>query len=327
MRRASPTARRSATANPTAASPIWPRTWCARSWPSARCCARAGLSAPEILACGPRQGPAAGRGPGRSRLRRRDRRRRARRPSCGAPPSTRWSQLRGVPVPPALPLPDGTGYTLPRRDRAAFEIEVELLLDWYWPALKGGAGAAERARRVPGAVGARARPPAGAARRLVPARLPLAQPDLAAGARRAWRASASSISRMRSTSTPPSTWSRCCRMRASTVPEALEAELFDHYCARGRRRASRPSTARRFAAAYADFGAQRNTRLLGLWAAAAASGTASRSICSIFRAPGDISRATCARPHLAPLAAWYERHFPPDVRHAKRCRAEARGRM
>ena len=42
-----------------------------------------------------------------------------------------------VPVPASLPLPDGTSYTLPRRDRAAFEIEIELLLDWYWPALKG----------------------------------------------------------------------------------------------------------------------------------------------------------------------------------------------
>ena len=46
-------------------------------------------------------------------------------------------RLRGVPLPARLPLPDGTSYTLPRRDRAAFEIEIELLLDWYWPAVKG----------------------------------------------------------------------------------------------------------------------------------------------------------------------------------------------
>ena len=45
-----------------------------------------------------------------------------------------------------MPLPDGTTYTLPRRDRAAFEIEIELLLDWLWPALKGApAPAAVRA--------------------------------------------------------------------------------------------------------------------------------------------------------------------------------------
>ena len=46
-------------------------------------------------------------------------------------------RLRSLPVPASLPLPDGASYTLPRRDRAAFEIEIELLLDWYWPAIKG----------------------------------------------------------------------------------------------------------------------------------------------------------------------------------------------
>src|SRR5262249_17456888 len=45
--------------------------------------------------------------------------------------------LRGVPVPARLALPDGTHYRLPRRDREALAIEIELLLDWYWPALKG----------------------------------------------------------------------------------------------------------------------------------------------------------------------------------------------
>ena len=35
-----PTGRPSAMASPTARSRAWPRTWCARSWPSALCCAR-----------------------------------------------------------------------------------------------------------------------------------------------------------------------------------------------------------------------------------------------------------------------------------------------
>ena len=64
--------------------------------------------------------------------------------AAGASQSELWRaavdaliRLRGVPLPPSLPLPDGGSYVLPRRDRAAFEIEVELLLDWHWPALKG----------------------------------------------------------------------------------------------------------------------------------------------------------------------------------------------
>ena len=56
-----------------------------------------------------------------------------------------------------------------------------------------------------------------------------------------------------------------------TVPEELEAELFAYYCAEIARREPAFDRAA-FAAAYADFGAQRNTRLLGLWAATAEAG-------------------------------------------------------
>ena len=92
------------------------------------------------------------------------------------------------------------------RDRAAARLVLA--------GARGRACARRRARRVRRAVGPRARPPARAARRLVPARLSLAQPDLAARAPGHRAGSASSISRMRSTSISPSTWCRCCRMRA-----------------------------------------------------------------------------------------------------------------
>ena len=184
--------------------------------------------------------------------------------SCGGPRSTRWSRCAACRCRAACRCPTAPATRCPAATAAAFEIEVELLLDWYWPALKGAPAPHERARRVPGAVGAGARPPAGAARRLVPARLPLAQPDLAAGARRASPASASSTSRMRSTSTrrlrSRLAAAGCARRRAggagerscspTTAPRSTAREpAFD---------------ARAFAAAYADFGAQRNTRLLGL---------------------------------------------------------------
>ena len=45
--------------------------------------------------------------------------------------------LRAHPLPNELPLPDGGTYRLPRFDRAALEIEIGLILDWYWPAVKG----------------------------------------------------------------------------------------------------------------------------------------------------------------------------------------------
>jgi aminoglycoside/choline kinase family phosphotransferase len=83
-----------------------------------------------------RQGAAAGRGLRRPGVRPRDcRRRLASRAAAGRGRCADCSTRRAGAA--SLPLPDGTGYTLPRRDRDAFEIEIELLLDWYWPALYG----------------------------------------------------------------------------------------------------------------------------------------------------------------------------------------------
>ncbi len=49
--------------------------------------------------------------------------------------------VRQITLNPAtgLPLPDGSNYHLPRFDNSALQIEVELLLDWYWPMTHGGA--------------------------------------------------------------------------------------------------------------------------------------------------------------------------------------------
>ena len=183
---------------------------------------------------------------------------------------------------------------------AAFEIEVELLLDWYWPALHGAP--------APAAVRAEFRPlwqpvldrllalPA----RLVPARLPFAQPDLAAGARRAPRASASSTSRTRSTSTPRLRSRLAAAGRARRrARRTRSASCSTHYCAQVEPRRAGVSTAAGFPRAYADFGAQRNTKILGICAPVSRGATASRTICSIFRASGDILRATCATPRCA----------------------------
>ena len=100
-----------------------------------------------------------------------------------------------------------------------------------------------------------------------------------------------------------------------TVPEELEAELFAHYCAEVARR--EPAFDRSaFAAAYADFGAQRNTRLLGLWARLLERDGKPQYLQHIPRTWGYLARNLRSAP-LAPLAAWYDRHFPPEVRAAK----------
>ena len=70
-----------------------------------------------------------------------------------------------------------------------------------------------------------------------------------------------------------------------------------------------------FAAAYADFGAQRNTRLIGLWARLLKRDSKPQYLQHIPRTWGYLDR-NLASPRLAALKAWYERHFPPSARRA-----------
>jgi N-acetylmuramate 1-kinase len=144
--------------------------------------------------------------------------------------------LRKVPAPERLPLRDGGAHQLPTYDRGALEIEVELLVDWYWPAC--------------------------------------------------------SISRTRSGAPPPTTSSRCCRMRASIRPR------------RWRRRSSRttallpgrptPASTRRNSPLptmrWAPSATPRSSAFSCAWRGA----TASHNISRICRESGGIWSAICA---------------------------------
>lgn len=48
-------------------------------------------------------------------------------------------QIAQCPLPDTITLPDKVTYQVPEYDKGALEIEVELLLDWYWPAVHGSA--------------------------------------------------------------------------------------------------------------------------------------------------------------------------------------------
>ncbi len=77
--------------------------------------------------------------------------RRARRPG-GAVARGDGRARRAAAAPPEAAAPTARA-SLPAYDHGALGIEVELLIDWYWPALHGAAGARRRRARVPGAVG------------------------------------------------------------------------------------------------------------------------------------------------------------------------------
>jgi hypothetical protein len=219
--------------------------------------------------------------------------------------------LRGVPLPPQLELPDGSTFVLPRRDRAAFEIEIDLVLDWLWPELKGG--------RAPEEIRAEFRALWGP---VIDRLLALPggwflrdyhSPNLV------WMPEREGVARVGILDFQDALNEHFAFDLVSLlqdarvdVPEALERELLDHYAAQVAAR--EPGFDReQFAAAYADFGAQRNTRLLGLWARLMRRDGKPHYLQHYPRTWEYLAR-NLRYVTLAPLAAWYGRHFPESDR-------------
>ncbi len=220
-------------------------------------------------------------------------------------------RLRTLPRPSSLPLPDGSAYALPRRDRAAFEIEIELMLDWYWPATKGGPPSpqvrAEFMDLWSPVITRLLALPAGWFLR------DYHSPNLM------WLPERQGVARVGILDFQDALAEHFAfdlvsllqDARTSVSPE-LEDELFNHYCAKvavGERAFDRTA----FAAAYADFGTQRNTRLLGLWLRLLKRDGKPHYLQNIPRTWGYLER-NLREPALAALAAWYDRHFPPRLR-------------
>ncbi|MGE3064513.1 MAG: tRNA (adenosine(37)-N6)-threonylcarbamoyltransferase complex ATPase subunit type 1 TsaE [Hyphomicrobiaceae bacterium] len=219
--------------------------------------------------------------------------------------------LRASPPPVRMPLPDGSTYTLPRRDRAAFEIETELLLDWLWPALKGSppsedvreefralwSPVIDRLLNLPGGWFLR----------------DYHSPNLF------WLPDRSGTSRVglldfQDALNESFTFDLVCVLQDARVdvPEAIERSLRDAYCATVAEREPGFDRAA-FDAAYADFGAQRNTRLLGLWARLLIRDGKPNYLRHLPRTWQYLER-NLAHPGLAPVRRWFDRNFPAEIR-------------
>ncbi len=221
--------------------------------------------------------------------------------------------LRSVPVPQRLPLRDGSTYSLPRRDSAAFEIETDLLLDWYWPAVKGAPPpehvrtefralwrpVIERLLSLPGGWFLR----------------DYHSPNLLWMPERKGMARVGIIDFQDALHEHPS-FDLVSLLQDARVDVAasLEDELFAYYCQCALERDT-AFDRQAFESAYADFGAQRNTRLLGLWARLLKRDGKPNYLRHIPRTWGYLDR-NLRNSRLAPLRAWYELHFPPSDRRA-----------
>ena len=236
----------------------------------------------------------------------------------GAPQAPIWAAavdclaaLRCVPVDAALPVGDGTTYSLPRFDRRALEIEVELLLDWFWPHAKGGT-APEAVRAEFQALWAHefdvmlAEPPGLFLR-------DYHSPNLF------WMLERAGVQRVglidfQDALAEPWAYDLVSVLQDARVdvPAGLEAAELARYCAAVAQ--EEPDfNAGQFRATYARFGVQRNTRLIGLWVRLLKRDGKPGYMQHMSRTWDYLSR-NLEHLELAALRRFYDQHFPLDVR-------------
>ncbi|HEX6103305.1 MAG TPA: bifunctional tRNA (adenosine(37)-N6)-threonylcarbamoyltransferase complex ATPase subunit type 1 TsaE/phosphotransferase, partial [Alphaproteobacteria bacterium] len=95
---------------------------------------------------------------------------------------------------------------------------------------------------------------------------------------------------------------------------ALARELYEHYCTI--RESDDPTFDRAaFDAAYAVLGAQRATKILGIFARLSRRDGKHGYLCHLPRVSRTLE-ANLVHPALAPVRQWFERHLPQDAREA-----------
>lgn len=219
--------------------------------------------------------------------------------------------LRKTGSPGPMRLSSASEYTLPHYDRGALSIETDLLLDWYWPALKGG------------------QPPSAVRDQF--AALWSAELDKLLALPKGWvlrdyhspnlmwmpdRQGIDRVGILDFQDAVLGPWAfdlvSLLQDARVDVSSELEAELFDYYCQRVA--AIEPDFDRTtFALAYALLGAQRNTKILGIFARLAMRDAKPGYLHHLPRIWGYLER-NLDHSSLAPMRAWYDRYLPPSVR-------------
>ncbi len=221
------------------------------------------------------------------------------------------AQLSAWPVPDALALPDGSVHRVPVQDGGVLAIEVELLLDWYWPAVKGAPAPAQVRAEFLG----RWTPvferltalPAGWALRDFHSPNLIWLPERAGPAR-------VGILDFQDALRGPAAYDLVSLLQDARVDVAADLEdlLFSEYCERARNDV-RAFDREAFAFAYAALGAQRNTKILGIFARLAIRDGKRAYLRHISRIWPYLAR-DLAHPDLAPLRAWYDLNMPAEIR-------------
>lgn len=218
--------------------------------------------------------------------------------------------LRQAPPPGRLRLPGGEHHVLPPYDDGALSIEAELLLDWFWPLAKGAPA------------------PGDAREAYMACWRPLFDmlhdetgwtlrdyhsPNLI------WLPEREGIARVgiidfqdALRGHPAYDLVSLGQDARRDVPLSLERALFDHYCA-GAGAADASFDPVQFGAAYAILGAQRSSKILGIFARLAKRDGKRGYLAHIPRVSAYLER-NLSHPALDALHGWYERYLPEAAR-------------
>lgn len=214
--------------------------------------------------------------------------------------------LHRMDLPESLPVEPGLDYRLPRYDRDALLIELELLLDWYLPKLKSVISGSNRDTFVQ--LWDEALAPALEA----PATWVLRDyhsPNLL------WLPQRQGIARVglldfQDALMGPAAYDVASLLQDARVdvPEALEISLLSRY-ARERHAADPSFDAELFGQNYATLAAQRASKILGIFARLEKRDRKPQYLRHMPRVWGYLRRAL-AHPALSALQSWYRAHVP-----------------
>ncbi len=231
----------------------------------------------------------------------------------GVPNGARYAEavgllvdLHGRDLPDSLPVGEDL-YRLPAYDSEAMLVEVELVIDWYAPAV------------------ARVAVPSGARMQFLAIWRELLQPTLAArttwtlrdyhSPNLHWLPQREGLARIglidfQDAVIGPPAYDLASLLQDARVdvPEDLEMRLAALYVRR-RTAADSDFDAERFAAAYAAMGAQRATKILGIFARLDKRDGKPQYLAHLPRIERYLAR-NLAHPLLKPLALWYQNHLP-----------------
>ncbi|MGQ0455434.1 MAG: tRNA (adenosine(37)-N6)-threonylcarbamoyltransferase complex ATPase subunit type 1 TsaE [Hyphomicrobium sp.] len=215
--------------------------------------------------------------------------------------------LRTSPPSEVLALPDGARYRLPRLDAGVLEIETALLVDWYWPATFGAPAPLHARESFAAAWGdvfdaILAEPPGWMLR-------DYHSPNLIALDDRPPPQDVGMID-FQDALIGPLAYDLVSLLQDARVDVSadLELALLNRYVDKVRAGDAAFDGAQ-FRFSYAALGAQRNTKILGIFARLAVRDGKRGYLAHIPRIWGYLER-DLAHPRLAPLAAWYDAHLP-----------------